>query len=229
MSAPSRPPSGCSLVQSAVAEVALGIVSGSERAEALRHLGDCGDCRRMVDDLAQVADSLLLLTPTAEPRIGFEARVLTGMGEGPSEPRVAGARRRSLRDRSIAPVLASVTVALLMVAAGAAVGVAFSASGPTTRTAVAVTSGGDATCRAFVYGGDSTWLFVDLEAPPAWDQAYAVELVVEGDAGVRPVGELLLDQGHGTLGTRLEVPAKEIEAIRMLDARGVLRYEARFS
>ena len=71
---------GCADVDALAAELALGIVSGAERAAALEHLANCSACRARVDELAEVADDLLLLGPEREPPAGFEGRVLTAMG-----------------------------------------------------------------------------------------------------------------------------------------------------
>ncbi|HEX4538956.1 MAG TPA: hypothetical protein VH112_01835, partial [Acidimicrobiales bacterium] len=57
------------------AEVALGILSGPERADALGHLEHCVGCRVRVEGLAQTGDSLLLLAPEVDPPMGFESRV----------------------------------------------------------------------------------------------------------------------------------------------------------
>jgi hypothetical protein len=57
------------------AEVALEILSGAERADALGHMEHCVSCRVLVEGLAQTGDSLLLLAPEAEPPMGFESRV----------------------------------------------------------------------------------------------------------------------------------------------------------
>lgn len=224
----SRSVDDCAPVQAAAAELALGIVSGSERAGALAHLTECPECRHLVDDLSQVADGLLLLTPAVEPRVGFEARVLTEVPPPPVERLPALPRRlRGVRQSRVAPLVAATAVAVLMAAAGAAAGVAFSGGGSTMRTAVSVSANGQATCRAFAHGQRDAWLFVDLEAPPAWEGDYVVEALVEGSS-YRSVGTLRLQGGQGTMATRLDVPARKLEAIRMLDARGTPRYETRF-
>ena len=62
------------------AELALGIADGEERAEALRHLSTCAECRHVVEELSQVADELLILAPIEEPPAGFESRVVERLG-----------------------------------------------------------------------------------------------------------------------------------------------------
>jgi hypothetical protein len=66
----------CDRVRELIPELAIGVASGEERAQALSHLAGCKDCRRELEEMAQVADELLLLAPEREPSIGFESRVL---------------------------------------------------------------------------------------------------------------------------------------------------------
>ncbi|MBV8295852.1 MAG: zf-HC2 domain-containing protein, partial [Acidimicrobiia bacterium] len=69
---------GCDGVRELAPELALGNLPGHERADVLRHLEHCADCQRLVEELADAADALLLLAPEVEPPMGFEARVLAG-------------------------------------------------------------------------------------------------------------------------------------------------------
>jgi hypothetical protein len=71
----------CNEFRAMAAEVALGILSGAERADALGHMEHCVNCRAMVEGLAQTADSLLLLAPEADPSMGFESRVASRVSE----------------------------------------------------------------------------------------------------------------------------------------------------
>jgi hypothetical protein len=77
----------CEEIRDLAPEIALGIADGEERAEALRHLSTCADCRRVVEQLSQVADELLVLAPAQEPPPGFESRVVDAIGLGrPTAP-----------------------------------------------------------------------------------------------------------------------------------------------
>jgi hypothetical protein len=77
----------CDELRAMAAEVALGILSGSERADALGHMEHCVGCRVLVEGLAQTGDSLLLLAPEAEPPLGFESGVMSRLAEGePHQP-----------------------------------------------------------------------------------------------------------------------------------------------
>jgi Putative zinc-finger len=66
----------CDHVRDQLAELALGIADGEERARVLEHVAVCLDCQRELERLSEVADRLLELAPDAEPPAGFELRVL---------------------------------------------------------------------------------------------------------------------------------------------------------
>lgn len=217
----------CPSVEALAPEIALGIVSGSERASALAHLGGCAACRRLVDELTSVADPLLLLAPEVEPSIGFESRVLATTVD-PDRPRAVARRRRRPRF-PIVRAVAAAAVVLVAAAGGLAVGRVVDRSHDTVRTAVAVTAGGKSTCRAFAYGEKQAWVFVSLEAPKEWTADYTVEITTEGGGRAASVGHLRLQGGEGSLGTVVDVGASRLRAVRVLDASGALRYEAPFA
>jgi RNA polymerase sigma-70 factor (ECF subfamily) len=64
----------CQAFEAMASELALDVLSGDERGAALAHLARCPSCSATLDDLAQVADHLLLLAPIIQPPIGFETR-----------------------------------------------------------------------------------------------------------------------------------------------------------
>ena len=83
----------CADVEAVAAELALGLLGGPERAEALAHIDGCAHCRVLVDELSVTADELLLLAPGAEPSSGFEARVLAQL-QPTARPTALRPRRR---------------------------------------------------------------------------------------------------------------------------------------
>jgi anti-sigma factor RsiW len=100
----------CEEVRGLAPELALGIVEGEERGRALEHLADCPDCRRRVEELAEVADELLLLAPHKEVPVGFESRVLGRVL--PSPPPRRRRRRLALVLSPAAAALAAVAITL---------------------------------------------------------------------------------------------------------------------
>src|ERR1700752_4917556 len=66
----------CEEIRELAADVALEIADGEQRAEVLRHISTCAECRRLIDELSEVTDELLMLAPVEEPPVGFESRVV---------------------------------------------------------------------------------------------------------------------------------------------------------
>jgi hypothetical protein len=91
----------CAELADVAAELALGVLTGRERAMAVAHLDNCDTCREDVRQLMATGEQLLELVPPAEPPAGFETRVLErlGMPVPPPEPQ----RHRRITRRGVAP------------------------------------------------------------------------------------------------------------------------------
>lgn len=94
----------CEQVRELAPELALGVLGGAERAEALIHLGHCARCQAYVAELTEAADVLPLAAPEQEPPPGFEARVLAELDAG----------RRTHRRRWIASVAVAAAAAAIL-------------------------------------------------------------------------------------------------------------------
>jgi hypothetical protein len=70
----------CAELADVAAELALGVLTGRERAVAIRHLDTCDACREDVRQLMATGEQLRELLPPAEPPAGFEPRVLERLG-----------------------------------------------------------------------------------------------------------------------------------------------------
>ena len=221
----------CAELEALSAELALGTVSGAERGAALDHLAGCPSCREIVDQLARAADSLLLLAPVAEPPPGFESRVLSRLAVARTPvPLARGRRRRRV-------LVAAAAVALIGALSGAGASLlsddrastVAGGAGPTeVRTSLLRDDEGRWTCRAFVYGDGPTWLVVSLDRIDGANSTYSVEAVHTGSPNPVPVGTFALQDGHGTFAKAVEVPAQDVQGIRVLDAGGRVRYEMTF-
>src|SRR5579875_161245 len=69
------------------AELALGVLTGRERAEAVAHLDECDSCREHVRQLSLTGEEMLGLLPSREPPQGFESRVMDRLGVAPKPGR----------------------------------------------------------------------------------------------------------------------------------------------
>lgn len=94
----------CVAVREQAPELALGVLYGAERAEALLHIGSCTRCQALVTELTEVADALPLAVPEVEPSPGFGRRVLVAKRSG---------RRRAIR-RVVALLAATAAAATIV-------------------------------------------------------------------------------------------------------------------
>lgn len=213
----------CAELEALAAELALGTISGAERAGALDHLAGCAACRQLVEELAGVADRMLLLAPVAEPPPGFESKVLARMGVAAPVRELRPPRRRRL-----VVGIAAVALVAAMSTAGATWLARDSERPVEVRTALAADNEGRWTCRAVVYGAKPTWLVVSLDRMDGSNNSYSVEALRAGSSSPVPVGSLTLEQGHGTLARTVDVPAGDLQSVRVLDSGGRVRYEMTF-
>jgi hypothetical protein len=211
-------PMACAEVEALAAELALGTVSGAERAGALDHLAGCPACRELVDQLARAADSLLLLAPVVEPPPGFESKVLARMGVAP----VVELRRP--RRRRLLVGVAAVALVAAMSGAGVARLATEDRRGTGIRTVLIADDEGQWTCRAMVYGEKPAWLVISLDRADGSNNSYSVEAMHAGGAEPVPLGTFSLQGGHGTFAKPLELPADDLQSVRVLDAGGRVRY-----
>ncbi|MGQ0616358.1 MAG: hypothetical protein ACT4PW_05125 [Acidimicrobiia bacterium] len=186
-------PMTCDQLDELVAELALGVLDGAARADALAHLDGCGRCRGVVEGLVGAVDNLALLAPPAEPPAGFEARVMARLAPPASDATGSGRRRRAPARRGWPPVprlavLAGAAVALMVAAA-----VGYRAApdghddGPPVARGAMTTAAGAHVGAAFVHREDPAWVVV---AVPGWareGEAYHLRLGLAD--GERVVGE----------------------------------------
>jgi hypothetical protein len=210
---PSEP---CSAVRELLPEVALGTATGDERARALQHLARCPLCRKVLNELTDVADELLLLVPAREPPVGFESRVVEELfGEG---------RRPRRWPRLVAA--AAAVVALMAASAG----VVLVATGDDRELAAQVratlatangeyfsaaelrsASGGDVG-TVFSYEGDPSWIFVVCNG--CRSRMFRIAVAEESGRWWR-VGEMSVAHGTGTWGAETPVDVHDLVAVTL--------------
>lgn len=205
----------CAELREVSVELALGDLSGAERADALTHLGGCPMCGQMVGDMTRVAEELLLLAPELEPPPGFESRVLAQLTEQ--------RRPRRFRLRSLVAVAAALV--MLVLGGGLVAQVVDDDPPQAVRTALAISSSGRSTCRVVVQGERPASLVVSLDGPAGANWEYVVEAQPAEGAAI-PVGRFALADGHGLLATTVPVDADELKSVRVFNMEGKLLYEA---
>ena len=206
----------CAELREVSADLALGDLSGNERAEALAHVSACPMCGQLVGELTRVAEDLLLLAPEVEPPPGFESRVLAQLSE----------QRQPRRHRLRSVVAIAAAVVMFGLGGGLVARMTADDGGPEpVRTALAISASGRSTCRVVVHGGEPASLVVSLDGPPGSSFEYTVEAQPARGAPI-PLGRFALTDGHGLLATTVAVDAEDLRSVRVFSMDGKLLYEA---
>jgi anti-sigma factor RsiW len=224
----------CSQLRDMAPEVALGLVTGEERAVALEHLEGCAACRAEVASLAGVADELLLIGPEAPPPDGFDRRVLARLtevraAEAPSSARRQRGTRRRRPDRrrlAVGAALSAAAAAVVLVAA--VVAIRDDPAAPTEERAEMTTGVGEVVGTATVRSGDPATVAVDV---PGWEEAVPAGatywLAVEMDDGSRTMTHIGTDATWWEVS--LEGDVDEVASVSVLDSDGWVWCSAEFS
>jgi hypothetical protein len=215
----------CEHTRELAAELALGIADGAERAGALRHLSECAECRRAVEQFSTVTDELMTLAPEREPPPGFESRVLARL-----QPPAAPARRRRRLPRLLVPVAGAAAAAAL--AAGVVLGLTSddrrlaahyratlaAADGSSFEAARLRDPGGARAGLVYAYRGRPSWIYVSLYANrrPA---GYRVQLLMTSGRTVE-LPRFRFDTATQSGGQAVPVDVGEVAAVRLVGPPG---------
>src|SRR5215510_13482202 len=214
--------SACSEVRELSPELALRIVGGPERAEALVHTSECGPCRALVGELAEAADALTLLAAEAEPPPGFEERVLAAL----KAPR---RRKRRL-------VAATVAVAAAAAAIVSIVGVRVVESVQDSDHVVAAASHMRSAQMTGANGLEVGNVFVSNGAPSAvtvnvnyWVPSGNYRIEFRTGSTDKYLGDVSIRDGRGAWGGVANLPDGGTGSIVLVDAAGSVTCEARLA
>ncbi|OIJ92638.1 hypothetical protein [Streptomyces monashensis] len=233
----------CERLREIGAELALGVLPGRERAEALAHLDRCADCREYVRQLILVGDRLVGLLPGREPPLGFETRAARRLAQqaGASEP-AAGAFGRATRDlrgrakrarMRLAAVAAALTIAVGFAGwgIGTAVENVVASSGPPTEAEpmlvgnmVSTASGGGTVGEVYAHPGSPGWVFVSvaLTGPHASYSGRVTCVLEHSDGTTVRVGDFPLSGGHGEWGVSAPGDLSTLSGARLTTLDGAV-------
>jgi anti-sigma factor RsiW len=223
---------GCARFHDDLAELALGVLTGRDRARALAHVDECPRCAEELEQLSRVADTLLQVAPEVEPPVGFESRLFERMGVVD----VPSTRRRHLRAvpslRSLRPsrwVPAAVAVA----AAFAALGVGLSGSpaptAPQARSADSaksmasgnlVEANGRTVGHVVAVGGLHPWMSMMLEDSTAHGAVNCI--VVTRDGVSHQLGTFVARQGYGAWVAPLHIDPVDMRTAEVVSSGGTV-------
>src|SRR5215471_4518694 len=215
---------GCARFTDVAAELALGVLTGRERAEALAHLDHCDECREHVRQLTMTGEELLGLLPSSEPPPGFETRVMERLGLAVPGPRHAARgrlfgrlfghgsadtrrtfgvthlktdlTRRTRRMLAVAAVALAVIVSAL---GGWGLHAATSSpAGPPLSSAELLSTSHQPVGDVFYYHGDSRWMYMSVYMKNT--SGIVICQLVTTDGNVTTVGSFRLVGGYGSWG-----------------------------
>jgi hypothetical protein len=241
----------CREFSDVAAELALGVLTGRERAQALAHLDHCDACRETVRELTMTGEALVGLLPSVEPPAGFETRVMQRIGLAAPAPspatspsrvswvsRVAhfgrkpasqpapGQKSQAGRTRRM---LAVAAVALAVVAGGLGWGLRSATSSPASTpltSATLLSASHQAAGEIFLYQGSSRWLYMSVDMPSGNG---AVTCQVESQDGhVSTVGSFQLTAGHGYWGSPVPETYGQLTGARLVTVNGTVLATATF-
>jgi hypothetical protein len=240
---------GCREFSDVAAELALGVLTGRERAQALAHLDHCVSCREEVRQLTATGEGLLGLLPSVEPPAGFEARVMDRLGIAAPAPtpasRTSWTSRLSVMGRKRAHqaatgqarpagrtrrALALAAVALAVVAAGLGgwglrPGTPAPAGAPLS-SATLLSASHRAAGKIFLYEGSSRWLYMSVNVP-AGNGTVICELE-SGDGHITTVGSFRLTDGRGYWGSPVPPTQGALTGARLVGPGGTVLATASF-
>ena len=215
----------CGELANVAAELALGALTGRERAQALAHLDACHACREAVLRLMTAADELPCLLPAGDPPPGFEAAVMTRVGLTDPGPLPAGGSRTSRRQTLAAA--ASVLAAVAAGAVGWSMHPRVPQAGPTVVSAALIAPGHRTVGMAFVYRESPGWVYVSVDDGPG---SQPVTCQVAGlDGQVTTTGTFWLADGHAAWGGPAPDGPGWPASVRLVTAGGAVLAIASFT
>jgi hypothetical protein len=248
----------CGEFADVAAELALGVLTGRERAQAVAHLDECDSCREHIRQLSLTGEEMLGLLPSREPAEGFESRVMGRLGlatpnlaspvipgqAAPSrataslggEPDPKGQRSPKRWTRRMLTVAAA---ALAVVACGVggwglrgAVAPSGGARGTTAeaplREAALLTAAHQTEGKVYLYDGSPRWLYMAVDTHGSSNDNVICQLETRG-GGTVTIGSFRLQGGYGAWGSPDPIAASQVTGARLTTMNGTVLATASFT
>ena len=222
----------CEEFADVAAELALGVLTGRERARAITHLDQCDTCREHVRQLSLTGEEMLGLLPSREPPAGFETRVMGRLGH-PAVGRPPKRTRWTTRR-----MLATAAVALAAVASGlGGWGLRGAVSAPSPvqtataslRSATLLTASHQTAGHIFLYEGSPRWLYMDVDASSGAGNGTVICQLEGRDGRIITVGSFHLDGGYGSWGSPDPLEVGSVTGARLISLNGTVLATASFT
>jgi len=240
----------CAEFGDVAAELALGVLTGRERADALAHLDHCDACREHVRQLTATGEQLLGLLPAVEPPPGFESRVMERLGfaepaQRPVRHRHERARGRAGTKRTFGIIRGgtgpSRPARRVLAAAAVVVAVFVSALGgwglhaatspspkPALSTAALLSADHENAGEVFLFNGSPRWMYMSVDLDNSGNGTVTCQLI-SADGQVTNVGSFRLSDGYGSWGSPSWVGDGTPVGARLLAANGTVLATASFA
>ena len=209
------------------AELALGVLTGRERAHAIEHLDQCDACREHVRQLSLTGEEMLGLLPGQEPPAGFETRVMGRLGLAPQQP------KRSRRMLATAAVLLAAVACglggwgLRGVTSAPATGGSSTAQAPL-RSAALLTASHQTAGKIFLYNGNPRWLYMAVDANESMSSGTVICQLEASGGRIITIGSFRLDSGYGSWGSPDPVDPGSVTGARLTSPNGTVLATASF-
>jgi anti-sigma factor RsiW len=210
----------CASIEDDLAVLAIGALTGQDRARVLGHLEGCARCTVRLEELSATADGLLDAIPEVAPPMGFAERTMAVVR--------ADLSRSAQRTPPVQPIRPGVpltrrlvacaaVVAALVVGAGVGDLVATSGSGPATAVQVAPirSSVGTEGTVVLVSSGHKGRLVMTLDDAPASGTVTCSIVLTDGSR--QDVGRFVLASGYGSWTAPLPVAATSVRQVSIVD------------
>jgi hypothetical protein len=218
----------CGDFDGVAAELALGVLTGRERADAIAHLDECDSCREHVRQLSLTGEEMLGLLPSREPPEGFESRVMDRLGVATKQKKRLHWSRRMLTTAAVALGVVACGIGGwgLRGATGPASGGGSTAQAPL-REATLITAAHQKAGKIYLYDGSPRWLYMGLDAPGGGNGTVVCQLVARGGR-IITIGSFKLDGGYGAWGSPDPVAASDVTGARVTSMNGTVLATASF-
>lgn len=202
---------GCERFEDDVAALALGTLTGRQRADVIAHVEGCRSCESLLELLSATSDQLLELAPVVEPPIGFEVRVLNRIR--------ATERARATRSRRRVALFAAAAIAIGVL--GFTAGDLFGNGSPQPNTAAAhaaLRSDGHSVGSLSVRSGNPARLVVKISHLKR--SGPVVCRVTDEKGRSVTLGIFWLYQGSGSWTVTMPFPAKDLRSATISTEQG---------
>jgi anti-sigma-K factor RskA len=215
-------PRGCPAYAADLSELALGVLTGRERARALSHVESCPHCAEELEQLSRAADAVVQVAPEVEPPLGFEVRLFERMGVADVEH-----RRRRGRPRRWMPAVLAAAAAVVALAVGLTLTLssppppAQNAVGPGRHVAVAtLVENGESVGHVVTHGGARPWMSMTLADSSARGTVHCIVVTKGGVTDL--VGTFTAENGYGAWRAPLHVDPKELRTAEIVSPSGTV-------